>query len=292
VTVDNIWGEISTFENSYVNTTIVPDSFTTNMPIRDNPMAQKDIHKISFSNSTSLSINQVYNMSVVIHIHLKDPTVAAIEYYPGFQTALMGGKNYVDPVPGFTATVPASLLPKYVHSANGSTNISNQWYYSLQISRGVRLEEIRTIFNSSITSQKIGVVRNGNTWLLDASGNGVYGAGDLAYTFGRAGDVPVTGDWNNDGKSEIGVVRNGNTWLLDASGNGVYGSGDLAYTFGKTGDVPVTGDWNGDGKTEIGVVRNGNMWLLDASGNGAYGGGDLAYIFGKTSDKYVTGKWT
>ena len=50
------------------------------------------------------------------------------------------------------------------------------------------------------------------------SGNGMYGAGDLAYVFGKAGDVYITGDWNNDGKTEIGVVRNGNTWLLDASG--------------------------------------------------------------------------
>jgi hypothetical protein len=42
---------------------------------------------------------------------------------------------------------------------------------------------------------EIGVVRNNNTWLLDASGNGAYGAGDLAYTFGKAGDKPVTGTW-------------------------------------------------------------------------------------------------
>jgi len=54
----------------------------------------------------------------------------------------------------------------------------------------------------------------------------------------------VTGDWNNDNKTEIGVVRNGNTWLLDASGNGAYGAGDLAYAFGKSGDVYVTGKWS------------------------------------------------
>jgi len=138
---------------------------------------------------------------------------------------------------------------------------------------------------------KIGVVRNNNIWILDASGNGAYGAGDLAYTFGKAGDKYVTGDWNKDGKTEIGVIRNNNTWLLDATGNGVYGAGDLVYTFGKAGDKYVTGDWNKDGKTEIGVVRNNNTWLLDASGNGAYGAGDLAYTFGKAGDKYVTGDW-
>jgi hypothetical protein len=92
-------------------------------------------------------------------------------------------------------------------------------------------------------SSKIGVVRNNNTWLLDASGNGAYGAGDLAYTFGKAGDVYVTGDWDGTGTTKIGVVRNGNTWLLDASGNGAYGAGDLAFTFGKAGDMYVTGKW-------------------------------------------------
>jgi hypothetical protein len=80
--------------------------------------------------------------------------------------------------------------------------------------------------------------------LLDASGNGRNGAGDLAYTFGIAGDVFIAGDWNNDHKTEIGVVRNNNTCLLDASGNGVNGAGDYAYTFGKAGDKYITGQWS------------------------------------------------
>ncbi|HJX56163.1 MAG TPA: hypothetical protein VJ350_04930, partial [Methanoregula sp.] len=71
-----------------------------------------------------------------------------------------------------------------------------------------------------------------------------FGPGDLSYTFGKIGDVYVTGDWNSDGKTEIGVVRNGNIWYLDASGNGAFGPGDLSYTFGKIGDVYVTGDWS------------------------------------------------
>jgi hypothetical protein len=42
---------------------------------------------------------------------------------------------------------------------------------------------------------EIGVVRNSNTWYLDASGDGRYGAGDLAYIFGKTGDNYVTGKW-------------------------------------------------------------------------------------------------
>ena len=91
---------------------------------------------------------------------------------------------------------------------------------------------------------EIGVVRNNNTWLLDAYSNGVYGVGDLSYVYGKAGDSFVTGDWNRDGWTEIGVVRNNNTWLLDMSGNGIYGPGDLTYMFGKAGDRYVTGKWN------------------------------------------------
>jgi len=38
-------------------------------------------------------------------------------------------------------------------------------------------------------------VRSGTSWLLDKSGDGKYGAGDLSYTYGKAGDKPVTGAW-------------------------------------------------------------------------------------------------
>jgi len=145
--------------------------------------------------------------------------------------------------------------------------------------------------NKSNISSKIGVVRDNKTWLLDASGNGAYGAGDLTNTFGTAGDRYVTGDWTGNGTTRIGVVRNNKTWLLDASGNGAYGAGDRTYTFGTAGDVYITGDWTGNGTTRIGVVRNNKTWLLDASGNGAYGAGDIVYTFGTAGDVYVTGDW-
>jgi len=147
------------------------------------------------------------------------------------------------------------------------------------------------VFKLTMPDQ-IGVVRNNKTWLLDASGNGAYGAGDLTYTFGITDDRYVTGDWNGNGTTEIGVVRNNKTWILDASGNGAYGAGDLIYTFGMAGDVPVKGDWIGTGTTRIGVVRNNKTWILDASGNGAYGAGDFTYTFGKAGDVYVSGDWT
>jgi hypothetical protein len=139
--------------------------------------------------------------------------------------------------------------------------------------------------------EKIGVVRDGRTWLLDKSGNGAYGAGDLTYTFGKSGDRYVPGDYDADGTTEIGVVRNNKTWLLDKSGNGAYGAGDLTYTFGKSGDVPAMGAWDWAVKTRIGVVRGAKTWLLDYSGDGVYGAGDSTYTYGKAGDVPVTGDW-
>ena len=167
-----------------------------------------------------------------------------------------------------------------------------KWKYCLVILIVILSSQVISRNVSAVTLPlEIGVVRNNNTWLLDAYSNGVYGPGDLSYSYGKAGDVFVTGDWNRDGRTEIGVVRNNNTWMLDVTGNGAYGPGDRSYSYGKAGDVFVTGDWNSDGWTEIGVVRNNNTWMLDMSANGIYGPGDLTYMFGKAGDIPVVGKW-
>jgi len=233
------------------------------------------------------------------------------------------------PVANFTATPLNGTAPLTVVFTDLSTNIPTAWNWSFtdvtgnntQVwfstaqnpvhtfgvgnysvvlnasnSAGYNLSTQVTFINVSDiqlpNSSKIGVVRDNSTWILDASGNGAFGAGDLTYAFGKAGDVYVTGDWTGNGTTMIGVVRDNSTWILDASGNGTFGAGDLMYTFGKAGDVYVTGDWTGNGTTMIGVVRDNSTWILDASGNGAFGAGDLVYTFGKAGDVYVTGDWT
>ena len=75
----------------------------------------------------------------------------------------------------------------------------------------------------------IGVVR-GTTWLLRLTdvarrpsfvGRHVkvtmapdVRAAVLQFTFGRAGDIPVVGDWDRDGRSDPGAVRNRSEWVL------------------------------------------------------------------------------
>ena len=152
-----------------------------------------------------------------------------------------------------------------------------------------------TLYTDRIfTTSKIGVFRpSTHMFYLDLNGNGIWEGAEIdgEYDFGIVGEIPVTGDWNGDGRTEIGVFRAARDWYLDSSGNGVWGPGDVAYGFGIAGDKPVTGDWNGDGRTEIGVFRGARDWYLDSSGNGVWGAGDVAYGFGIAGDKPVTGDW-
>ncbi|CDH47363.1 SBBP repeat-containing protein [Candidatus Contendibacter odensensis] len=99
----------------------------------------------------------------------------------------------------------------------------------------------------------VGVFRAG-TWYLDYNGNGKWDGCDIdrCYfsSFGQAGDLPVAGDWNGDGKAKVGVFRNG-TWYLDYDGDGKWGGcqqdggKDRCYigSFGQPGDLPVAGRW-------------------------------------------------
>ncbi len=119
--------------------------------------------------------------------------------------------------------------------------------------------------------------------------------------FGVSTDLPVTGDWNGDGKDEIGVWRpSTRRFLLDSNGNntwdGTAGGDTLTARFGVSTDLPVTGDWNGDGKDEVGVRRPSTReFLLDSNGNntwdGAAGGDTLTSSFGLGTDLPVSGRW-
>ena len=70
---------------------------------------------------------------------------------------------------------------------------------------------------------------------------------------GDRDDLPVTGDWNGDRRTDVGVYDQATATftlrVVDAEG--------LAWIaqvpFGQPGDLPVTGDWDGNLTTELGV---------------------------------------
>ncbi len=152
-------------------------------------------------------------------------------------------------------------------------------------------------------TSKVGVYRPSNgLFILDYDGDGRFTNSDKAYNLGvgtQAGDVPVVGDWNGDGKTKVGLFRQGFFWILDTNGDGVFQQGvDQTFAFGGVaGDLPIVGDWNGDGKSKLGLFRQGFFWILDYNGNGSLDnvnmpGGDKAFAFGGISgDVPVVGDW-
>jgi hypothetical protein len=135
-------------------------------------------------------------------------------------------------------------------------------------------------------------VVNSQTFYFDVWHDTGVGTGLNTSSFGNAGDIPISGDWDGTGKKRIGVFRNG-TWLLDINNNGAFDAGDKIVTFGQAGDLPVVGDWNGTGRLKLGLYRQGTF-ILDLSGHlsgVATGLTDATFAFGLATDTPVAADW-
>lgn len=125
------------------------------------------------------------------------------------------------------------------------------------------------------------VVRDARWYLRDSLTPGV---ADDVLDYGRAGDVPVMGDWNGAGRQTPGVFRDG-TWYLDDDYRG--GTSRITVALGQPGDTPVVGDWDGDGADEVGVHR-GATWLLDSDLDGTP---EHEVVYGRSGDQPLVGDW-
>lgn len=145
---------------------------------------------------------------------------------------------------------------------------------------------------------KVGFYSNG-LFVLDYDGNRSFNVATDKYYTGFAsyiaGDKPVVGDWNGNGKAKIGLYRGG-FWVLDYNGNGTYDGvgtgGDKFYGFGgNAGEVPLIGDWSGSGTSKIGVYING-FFLLDFDGNGSFDVNlDRFAPYGGSGNQPIVGRW-
>ncbi|WP_254506789.1 SdrD B-like domain-containing protein [Anatilimnocola floriformis] len=140
------------------------------------------------------------------------------------------------------------------------------WHLSVIDAGTPRVSQRSTRIASAKTMRPAAFVEM-TQWKADRLRQGVWtihtGADDAQsaqFSFGIAGAIPVTGDWNGDGKSEMGIFYKGE-WFLDLNGNGQWDEGDLWAQLGGPADRPVVGDWDGDGKDDIGIF--GPEWPLD-----------------------------
>ncbi|MDK6630218.1 exo-alpha-sialidase, partial [Actinotignum timonense] len=124
---------------------------------------------------------------------------------------------------------------------------------------------------------------NGNSNFLSNSWTST--VADLVFSYGRAGDELLVGDWTGDGRKSV-AVRRGNQFFVKNSLGG--GNADTVFSYGKAGDKVAVGDWNGDGKSTFAVIRGNKVFVKNSltSGNA-----DSVIAYGKASDTLISGDW-
>ena len=115
--------------------------------------------------------------------------------------------------------------------------------------------------------------------------------------WGTAGDFPVPGDYNGDGRADFTVFRNvnGSGVFFTHPSNGTFdfnnNTGNMITHFGLGSDGPVWGDYDGDGISDPAVVRTEagaiTWYIRPSSGNGSYFG----LSFGAATDLLVQGDY-
>jgi hypothetical protein len=194
------------------------------------------------------------------------------------------------------------------HNPNLASQVKNWSVLAENVGRGSSVTALhsalmnsdghrRNILDERVTELGVGVeVRGSTVWVTQVfrrpsgsnSGSVPNCVSDstVANTPVPAGGIPVSGDWNGDGRSTPGVFLNGR-WYLS---NGLNGGADIVFDYGMRGDLPIVGDWNANGRDTIGVVRDRGWHLRNQLSGGA---ADLSFTYGRVTrgDIPITGDW-
>lgn len=141
----------------------------------------------------------------------------------------------------------------------------------------------------------VGVFRNGQFLLRQPTVITLFGGqttiiiATITVNFGAAGDLPVVGDWNGDGRDTPGVYRPSTSTFFLTNSTTSTPPVDISFPLGTAGDLPVAGDWNGDGITTVGLYRpsNNTFFLTNSFATVV----DISFPLGAPGDLPLAGDW-
>lgn len=123
--------------------------------------------------------------------------------------------------------------------------------------------------------QELAIFRREGEWLIDIDGDGLFKDGTDLHLgpFGQQpGDIPLSIDWDGDGREELAIYRQGQ-WFIDLNHSGRFEPEQdvmLGIFGGLPGDIPLAIDWDGDGKDELAIFRQNGTLLIDSNRNGTF----------------------
>jgi hypothetical protein len=127
------------------------------------------------------------------------------------------------------------------------------------------------------------------------------GAADITVPFGQNGDLPLAGDWDNNGIDDVGVFRpSAGQFLLRQPGFTLvcnpfcipqFAVKTITINFGQAGDLPIAGDWDGDGVDTVGVFRPSNNTFFLTNSNDTNPPIEITTVVGAAEDLPLAGDW-
>jgi uncharacterized protein YkwD len=166
----------------------------------------------------------------------------------------------------------------------GWTQLADRLHAALMSSSGHR-GNILGAFNQ--VGVGVTVASDGSMWVTQVFMHGSATNLVSASNSPSSSTVPISGDWNGDGRVTAGWFDRGQVYLRNSHGSG---RPDVSFAYGRAGDVPVVGDWNGDGKDTIGIIR-GRYWHLRYSNSA--GPANASFVYGRLTDgdHALAGDW-
>ncbi len=117
----------------------------------------------------------------------------------------------------------------------------------------------------------------------------VSGIADYTLRYGPFNAIPVTGDFDGDGRDSMGIYNTA-AGVFFLRNDISRGNADVTVRFGPGGMTPLIGDWDGDGDDTIGLYDPvaGIFYLRDSNTAGV---ADHTFRFGPAGLEPLVGDW-